>query len=67
MKGPWYVAYKADGGTSMQVYGTKRRALKVAAVLLNDGATEVEVGPMLDTHEGILRGDELRRIVGVAA
>jgi hypothetical protein len=64
LKGPWYVAAKADGGTTMHVYRTKRVALKAAAVILRDPAAEVEVGPMLDTREGVLRGEELRRVVG---
>jgi hypothetical protein len=50
----------------MQVYRTKRVALKAAAEALRDGAAEVEVGPMLDTRPAVLRGDELRQIVGVA-
>ena len=63
MRRPWYVAYKADGGNTMQVYRSKRAALRAAAVLLQQGAVEVEAGPMLDTREGVLRGDALRRIV----
>jgi hypothetical protein len=66
LRGAWYVASKADGGTTMQVYRTKRVALKAAAVILHDPAAEVEVGPMLDTREGILRGEELRRVIGNA-
>jgi hypothetical protein len=66
LRGAWYVAFKSDGGTTMQIYRTKRVALKAAAEALRDGAAEVEVGPMLDTRPGVLRGDELRQIVGVA-
>jgi hypothetical protein len=64
LRGAWYVAHKADGGTTMQVYRTKRVALKAAAVLLRERTAEVVVGPMLDTRECILSGEELRRVVG---
>ena len=47
-----YVAYKADAVTTMQVYRSKRVALRAATALLRDGVAEVEVGPMLDTDEG---------------
>ena len=66
MRKPWYVAHKADGGTTMQVYRSKRVALKAAAQILREGAPDVEVGPMLDTREAVLRGDELRRVAGLA-
>jgi hypothetical protein len=62
LRGPWYVAHQTDGGTTMQVCKTRRVALKAAATLLQKGAAEVEVGPMLDTRQGVLRGDELRRV-----
>jgi len=64
LREPWYVAYKANGGTTMKVYRTKRVALKAAALILRDRAADVEVGPMLDTTEGVLTGEELRRIAG---
>ena len=65
MRGAWYVAYKADAVTTMQVYRSKRVALRAATALLRDGVAEVEVGPMLDTDQGVIRGDELRRVAGV--
>jgi hypothetical protein len=65
LRGTWYVAYKPDGATTMQVYRSKRVALRAAIALLRDGVAEVEVGPMLDTDQGVIRGDELRRVAGV--
>jgi len=41
LRAAWYVAAKADGGTTMHVYQTKRVALKAAAVTLCDPAAEV--------------------------
>ena len=49
----------------MRIFKTKRRALKAAWQMLGDDRqTDVEVGPMLEGREGVLRGDELRRIAG---
>jgi hypothetical protein len=63
LREPWYVAYKSFGGTSMRVFKSKRLALKAAAVILRDRAADVQVGPMVDTREGVLRGEQLRRVV----
>ena len=64
MREPWYVAYKAHGGMTMKILKTKRIALKAATELLQECVAGVEAGPMLDTHEGILSGEALRRIAG---
>ena len=64
MREPWYVAYKAGGGTTMKVFKTKRIALKAAAELLQEGAAEVQVGSMLDTRQGVLSGEALRLVAG---
>ena len=61
-RGPWYVSYKGHGGTAMHVFETKHLALKAAAVILSDPTAEVQVGPMLDTREGVLKGAELRLV-----
>jgi hypothetical protein len=61
----WYVARKANDGTTMQIYKTKRLALKAVAAILRDPTADVEMGPMVDTREPVLVGDELRRIAGV--
>jgi hypothetical protein len=47
----------------MRVFKSKRLALKAAAVILRDRAADVQVGPMVDTREGVLRGEQLRRVV----
>jgi len=59
-----YVAYRQAGVNTMRVFKTKRLALKAARqVLAGDPHQNVEVGPMLDTRESALRGDQLRRVV----
>ena len=58
MREPWYVAHKAGGATEMRMF---RTTLRAAAEILRDRAADVEVGPMVDTREGVLRGEQLRR------
>ena len=48
----------------MHVFETKHLALKAATLILPDRAAEVQVGPMLDTREGVLKRAELRRVMG---
>ena len=61
----WYVACRLDGHTTMRIFKTKRRALKAAWQMLGDDPRrDVEVGPMVEGREGVLRGDELRRTTG---
>jgi hypothetical protein len=62
----WYVAYADGGGKAMRIFKTKRLALKMAReLLMSEPGQNVQVGPMVEAREGVLTGDELRRIVGV--
>ena len=66
MRELWYVAYVDGGGKTMRIFKTKRVALKRARELvMSEPGQNVQVGPMVEAREGVLVGDELRRIVGV--
>jgi hypothetical protein len=67
LREPWYVAHQAGCATKMRIFRTKRIAIKAAAEILRDQVADVEVGPMVDTRDGVLRGEELRRIAGLTA
>lgn len=58
----WYVAYRSDGATRMEIFRTREEALHAACGMLDDPAREdVRIGPMLAKREGNEMAEERLR------
>lgn len=57
----WYLAYRRNGSTRMEVFETREEAIAAACLLIDEPIKDVEIGPMKLPRPGnVLSGDRLR-------